>query len=121
KNYISWHQDGIFTARLGLTEEAAEINTKKLDDGGRRFPAFWGPGHDWVPDHNWGGSGMIGLQEMLVQQIENKVYLFPAWPKKWNVKFKLHLIGDITIYASMDNGKVSWNLVPKMDHIEVIV
>ncbi|RCX12994.1 hypothetical protein DFR58_11951 [Anaerobacterium chartisolvens] len=121
KDHISWHQDGIFTARLGLTEDAAEINTKKLDDSGRRFPAFWGPGHDWVPDHNWGGSGMIGLQEMLVQQYGNKVYLFPAWTGEWDVKFKLHLLGGVAIYASMENKKVSWKLVPDMDGIEVIV
>ena len=31
-----------------------------------RYPAFFGPGHDWMPDHNWGGSGMVGLQEMLL-------------------------------------------------------
>ena len=66
---ISWHQDGIFFARMGLVQEAADYNTRKLDDSPRRFPTFWGPGHDWAPDHNWGGSGMIGLQEMLMQTI----------------------------------------------------
>ena len=81
KNYISWHQDAIFCARLGLTEEAAEITVKKLQDSERRFPTFWGPGHDWVPDHNWKKSGMIGLQEMLLQTVDDKIYLFPAWPK----------------------------------------
>jgi len=65
----SWHQDGIFFARMGMTAEAADYNTRKLQDSPRRFPTFWGPGHDWVPDHNWGGSGMIGLQEMLMQTI----------------------------------------------------
>ena len=25
-----------------------------------RFPAFFGPGHDWLPDHNWGGGGHGG-------------------------------------------------------------
>src|SRR6185437_16208252 len=65
RSYIGWKQDNIFAARLGLTSEAASLTLKKLADGPRRFPAFWGPGFDWVPDHNWGGSGMIGLQEML--------------------------------------------------------
>jgi hypothetical protein len=91
KNMVkSWHQDGIFFARMGMIEEAADFNTRKLDDSQRRFPTFWGPGHDWVPDHNWGGSGMIGLQEMLMQTVGEKIYLFPAWPKEWDVDFKLH-------------------------------
>lgn len=93
KNYVSWHQDGIFTARMGLVDEAEKLLIKKLSDSGRRFPAFWGPGHDWVPDHNWGGSGMTALQEMLVQEGEDGICLFPAWPAHWDVEFKLHLPG----------------------------
>jgi hypothetical protein len=31
-----------------------------------RFPAFFGPGHDWMSDHKWGGSGMVSMQEMLL-------------------------------------------------------
>ncbi|RST31820.1 hypothetical protein HMF7854_13975 [Sphingomonas ginkgonis] len=77
KDIKSWHQDAIFCARLGLTEEAARLTARKLDDSGRRYPAFWGPGHDWAPDHNWGGSGMIGLQEMLMQTPGDAIHLFP--------------------------------------------
>jgi len=110
KNHISWHQDGIFTARLGLVEEAKEINIQKLRNSDRRFPAFWGPGHDWVPDHNWGGSGMVGLQDMLVQQCDATVYLFPAWPKEWNVSFKLHLSGQTIIEASLMDGQATWTV-----------
>lgn len=43
----------LFAARLGLTQEAAELTTQKLKNSGRRFPAFWGPEFDWTPDHNW--------------------------------------------------------------------
>ena len=75
---ISWHQDGIFYARMGMVEEAAKYNLQKLHDSNRRFPTFWGPGHDWVPDHNWGGSGMLGLQEMLMQCFDKEIYLLPA-------------------------------------------
>ncbi|SFF20568.1 DUF5703 domain-containing protein [Sunxiuqinia elliptica] len=103
---ISWHQDGIFYARMGMTEKAAEYNVKKLQDSQRRFPTFWGPGHDWVPDHNWGGSGMIGLQEMLMQCFEDKIYLFPAWPKEWDVSFKLHAPRNTTIEGILKDGKI---------------
>jgi hypothetical protein len=107
RNYTSWHQDNIFCARLGLTEEAAAFTVKKLQDSGRRFPAFWGPGHDWVPDHNWGGSGMIGLQEMLMQTSGDSIYLLPAWPDEWNVQFKLHAPYNTTLEGEWKDGKMA--------------
>lgn len=106
RGYISWHQDGIFCARLGLTEEAKDITLKKMTDSPRRYPTFWGPGHDWVPDHNWGGSGMIGVQEMLMQTVDNKIYLLPAWPSEWDVDFKLHAPGNTIVEGSVKNGKI---------------
>jgi len=105
-NVVSWHQDGIFFARMGMTREAADFNTRKLDDSPRRFPTFWGPGHDWVPDHNWGGSGMIGLQEMLMQTIGDDIRLLPAWPKEWDVDFKLHGPGQTTVEGRVRDGKI---------------
>ena len=104
RSYIGWKQDNIFAARLGLTEEAAKYNLLKMSNSDRRFPAFWGPGFDWVPDHNWGGSGMIGMQEMLLQESNGKIYLFPAWPKDWNVHFKLHASQNTIIEAELQNG-----------------
>lgn len=107
KNMVqSWHQDGIFFARMGLTAEAADYNTRKLQNSPRRFPTFWGPGHDWVPDHNWGGSGMIGLQEMLMQTIGQRILLLPAWPKDWDVDFKLHAPGQTIVECSYRKGAV---------------
>ena len=102
----SWHQDGIFFARMQMTADAAEYNTKKMEDCPRRFPSFWGPGHDWVPDHNWGGSGMIGLQEMLLQTFDDKIYVAPAWPKDWSADFKLHAPKKTVIECSIRNGKI---------------
>lgn len=105
RSYVGWKQDNIFAARLGLTKDAAELTTLKLKNSGRRFPAFWGPGYDWTPDHNWGGSGMIGLQEMLMQVDDKKIYLFPAWPKDWDVHFKLCAPYQTTVEAVVKNGK----------------
>ena len=103
---VSWHQDGIFFARMGLTEKAADYNLRKLADSSRRFPTFWGPGHDWVPDHNWGGSGMIGLQEMLMQTVGDRILLLPAWPNQWDVDFKLHAPQQTVVQAKVRNGEV---------------
>jgi hypothetical protein len=106
RNYIGWKQDNIWAARLGLTNEAWKLTSLKLQNSGRRFPAFWGPGFDWVPDHNWGGSAMIGLQEMLLQTDDKKILLFPAWPKNIDVHFKLNAPYNTTIEAELKNGKI---------------
>ena len=107
RSHIGWKQDNIFAACMGLTEEAKRLSLLKLADGPFRFPAFWGPGFDWAPDHNWGGSGMIGMQEMLLQTtIAGKIVLFPAWPLEWNVHFKLHAPKNTTVEAELKDGKV---------------
>ncbi len=106
RSHVGWKQDAIFAARLGLTHEADSLVTLKLKDAERRFPAFWGPGFDWVPDHNWGGSGMIALQEMLVQTVDDKIYLLPAWPKEKDVEFKLHLPDQTTIEVKWEQGQL---------------
>lgn len=106
-NIISWHQDGIFFARMGMTNEAADFNSRKLANSQRRFPTFWGPGHDWAPDHNWGGSGMIGLQEMLMQTPGDQIILLPAWPKDWDVAFKLHAPRQTVVEGTLIAGKLT--------------
>ncbi|MEL1239988.1 DUF5703 domain-containing protein [Flavobacterium flavipallidum] len=106
RSHVGWKQDNIFAARLGLTQEAAKYNLLKMANSERRFPAFWGPGFDWVPDHNWGGSGMIGMQEMLLQEVNGKMLLFPAWPESWDVHFKLHTSQNTTVEVKMEGGKV---------------
>jgi hypothetical protein len=118
---MSWHQDGIFFARMGMVKEAADYNMKKLENSPRRFPTFWGPGHDWVPDHNWGGSGMIGLQEMLLQTPGDQMNLFPAWPKEWDVDFKLHAPRETTVEGVLRGGKlVSLKVTPKSRMKDVV-
>lgn len=122
RSHVGWKQDNIFAARLGLTKEAAELNLLKLKDSGRRFPAFWGPGFDWVPDHNWGGSGMIGLQEMLLQSHQQKIYVLPAWPKEWDVHFKLHAPYQTTVEVVFKKGKLEQlRVVPESRRKDVIV
>jgi hypothetical protein len=106
RSHLGWKQDNIWAARLGLTDEAWRLTSLKLQNSERRFPAFWGPGFDWVPDHNWGGSGMIGLQEMLLQTDDKRILLFPSWPKDKNVHFKLHAPYNTTVEAELKDGKM---------------
>jgi hypothetical protein len=102
---ISWHQQGIHYARLGMLPEAQDFLVKKMGNADRRVPVYWGPGHDWTPDHNWGGSGMIQLQEMLLQTDGDALYLLPCWEKDVDVTFRLHAPKNTTVECTYQDGK----------------
>lgn len=122
RSHVGWKQDNIWAACLGLTEEAKRLALSKLSNGPHRFPAFWGPGYDWAPDHNWGGSGMIGLQEMLLQTNGEQILLFPAWPKEWDIHFKLHAPGKTTVEATLKDGKVTdLKVLPESRKKDIII
>jgi hypothetical protein len=106
----AWLQGNIHAARLGDTALAKDLEIRKMDNGPYRFPAFWPHDIDWAPDHNWGGCGMIGLQEMLMQTHAlpgeaDLIRLFPAWPEDWDVDFKLHAPHQTTVEGSLRTGQ----------------
>lgn len=107
RSTTGWKQDNIWAACLGLTDEAFTLNAEKWADGAHRFPAFLGPGYDWTPDHNWGGSAMIGLQEMLLQTADDKIFLFPAWPLDRDISFRLHAPGNTVVDATLEKGTIT--------------
>lgn len=117
-----WKQDNIWAACLGLTDEADRLTQEKLSNGPYRFPAFWGPGYDWSPDFNHGGSGMMGLQMMLLQDCGDQIILFPAWDAKRDVSFKLHAPQNTIVEAVLKNGKLTQLLVtPKNRSKDIII
>ena len=71
-----------------------------------RFPTMWGPNYDWVPDQDHGSVAMIALQRMLLQYDGDDVNLFPAWPKHWDVDFKLHAPHNTVVRGKMKNGEI---------------
>lgn len=114
RSTTGWKQDAIWAACLGLTEQATELITEKMKDGVHRFGAFEGPGFDWTPDLNHLGSGAIALQEMLLQCVGERILLLPAWPKEWNVRFKLYAPRQTTVEAEVRDGViVKLNVTPK--------
>lgn len=106
KDNSGWQQSGTQAALLGLTKLAADdiISRVKNKHEASRFSAFWGPNYDWIPDQCHGGNLMMTLQSMLLQTEGDKILLFPAWPKNWNVDFKLHAPQHTIIEGSMQNG-----------------
>ncbi len=105
-----WVQDPIFAACVGDTKGAAQrlVERSKLFHEESRFPAFWGPNFDWIPDKDHGGVNMIALQHMLIQTEpwSDKIHLCPAWPKEWDCSFKLHAPGKTIVQGKVINGKI---------------
>ncbi len=101
---IGWRQDDVFLAYLGLPHETRQylVQRARSKNPAERFPAFWGPNYDWVPDQCHGSVLMKALQAMLLQSDGPEIYLLPAWPADWDVEFKLH-----APYNTMVMGKVA--------------
>jgi hypothetical protein len=104
-----WQQHSIKAAYLGLAEEAAELMAEYFNAGTTvyRFPTMWGPNYDWTPDQCHGSVAMTALQRMLMQYEGDEIYLFPAWPKDWDVDFKLHAPNNTTIEGMLKNGEIT--------------
>jgi len=120
KQDYSWMANVVNMAALAWPEAAKKRAIYKMANNTApqaRFPAFFGPGHDWLPDHNWGGSGMVGIQEMLLAPepgAHGKLNLFPAWPAEWDVDFKLHAPGQTIVEGGLRGGKLkSLRVTPK--------
>jgi hypothetical protein len=103
-----WRQDDIFMAWLGETAQAREyvVQRAKGSNGASRFPTFWGPGYDWLPDQDHGGVLLTAVQSMLLQADGRKIYLLPAWPKDWDCEFKLHAPYNTTVEGVIKEGKL---------------
>jgi len=107
RNNFGWCQDSIQAACLGLGEEAGRqvAERAKRINGGYRFPAMW-TGFDSIPDQDHGVNILTTLQDMLLQADGNKLYVLPAWPRNWNVSFKLHAPSNTTVEGVVKAGKL---------------
>jgi len=128
----AWEQANIHAARLGDTALATKLHIRKMDNGPYRFPAFWPHTIDWVPDHNWGGSGMIGMQEMLMQTHSRlddlrcgkagKIRLLTAWPEEWDVDFRMHAPHKTIVEGKFRSGGMAMlRVTPKQRQDDVVI
>jgi hypothetical protein len=107
-SYAGWQYIGMVTALLGMAKETEEIlvNNCAFKNPGHRFPAMWGPAYDAVPDGDHGGNLTNILQMMLLQTEGDQIYLLPAWPKDWDVSFKLYAGNHTTVACDFKSGKI---------------
>jgi alpha-L-fucosidase 2 len=103
-----WRQDDIFMAYLGRTDEAMEylVSRARTSNAESRFPAFWGPNYDWLPDQDHGGVLIKALQSMLMQCDGMEIILLPAWPVEWEVDFELQAPYRTTVRGSVRGGEM---------------
>jgi len=124
KGNEGWRQDPIWAALLGLAEEASAMVAQRFatKHPGSRFPAFWGPNYDWIPDQDHGCVGMLALQMMLMQTDGDRILLLPAWRKEWDVSFRLHAPGRTMVGGVWRGGKMrSLKVTPSWREKDVTV
>ena len=108
KGASGWRQDDIFMAFLGEAAQARDnvVARARSKHGESRFPTFWGPNFDWIPDQDHGSVLLIALQSMLLQADGRTIYLLPAWPTDWDCEFKLHAPYNTTVEGVIKAGKL---------------
>ncbi|HEY5914569.1 MAG TPA: DUF5703 domain-containing protein [Verrucomicrobiae bacterium] len=124
RGHSGWRQDDIFMAYLGRPEEARKgvVGRARSHDRGERFPAFWGPNYDWTPDQDHGGVLMKAFQAMLLQMDGRQIFLRPAWPKDWNVQFKLHAPQRTIVEGTYRKGKMeSLRVTPESRRADLVL
>ncbi len=129
---ISWRQDELFMTHLGQAEQARDFIVTRVRTRGvdllrgesypMRFPGFWGPGYDWVPDQDQPSVMQAALQAMLIQSEGDKIFLLPAWPRDWNVAFKLHAPRGTVVEAEFREGRlVELRVTPESRRADVVI
>ena len=111
-----WQQNSIQAAMLGLTDEAERYlitnirgkvsprEKKHIPES--RFPAFWGPYHDWTPNQCHAGVIVTTIQRMLMVTDDRAIRLLPAWPDDWNASFRLHAPYQTVVEGRVEHGEI---------------
>ncbi len=65
---------------------------------------------------------MLSLQQMLMLADGDRIMLLPAWPRDWNVSFKLHAPRRTIIEAKVRCGEITeLKVTPESRRKDVVV
>lgn len=97
-------------ASLGLAEEGGKAAVAKMADAASsaRFPLIHGAAEEG-PDLASLGAGMTGLHAMLVASEpdpKGRLFLLPAWPRNWDVTFRVRAPGGTIVDGTVESGKL---------------
>jgi hypothetical protein len=125
KSTVGWTQDGLFAARLGLTDEAKTQLLARVRNShpNHRFKAMWGPNFDWLPDQCHGSNILTQTQLMLIDNLpDGKIALLPAWPREWNVSFRLYAANATRVECEYRDGAIVRLLVvPESRRADIVL
>jgi hypothetical protein len=116
-------QHGIHATYLGWADSAkVEIINRLYDTRGWRFPTFFTYG-DYPPCQAFAGVAQKVINAALIQADDGKILLFPAWPKDWDVEFKLHTLEQTSVDVKYKDGEITYlSVIPaeRYNDIEVM-
>lgn len=128
---FGWRQEDLFMTYLGETAQAKDYLLQRVKNHqgawtpempNLKFPGFWGPNYDWLPDQCHGGVIAATVQSMVMQVSGKKIFLFPALPLEWNVDFKLHAPYKTIVEGTMKDGKViNLKVTPESRRKDVVI
>ncbi|HTE25699.1 DUF5703 domain-containing protein [Flavitalea sp.] len=122
KDNGGWIQNSIQAAYLGLADSSKKMIVESFStwDKNFRFPAFWGPNYDWTPDQDHGCVAMNALQRMIIQYEDNEVRLLPAWPKEWDLSFKVSGPNKTIFSGTIEEGRITTLKVSGRKRVDII-
>jgi hypothetical protein len=93
---------------VGITDGATQaiISNANSVEKDVRFPTFWAF-RDYIPDFDNGGVLMMGLQSMLLQNVDSQLLVLPAWPSTWSVDYKLQAYDNTTVMVKSQGLTIS--------------
>ncbi|NQT27156.1 hypothetical protein HQ585_17510 [candidate division KSB1 bacterium] len=103
-----YHPDPIQAAYLGLPDAARHYVSDYFNDhdSTTRFEGFYAAGCDWWPNQQTCNVAMTALQKMVMQTEGKRIIMLPAWPRDWDVEFKLYAPYNTTVEGVYHHGKM---------------
>lgn len=119
-----WHPESIMAAMVGLTDSVQKevIWALHRPVPEQRFPGFFKSTHDGTPDVQHSSVAATALQRMILQDVNDKIVIMPAWPKDWNCNFKLYAKKNTIVEGTVIDGELTdLEVSPKVRNKDVLI